>query len=389
METITWPITIKSIFQSKHWIVFQKRFKWLIRKNSLQNIDKILSCWTWELGFASFSCDGCWEILLVPFTCKSRFCNSCSQPQSDLWINHIVSWLPSLLRYRHVTFTIPKELRAFFKRHRSALSILPRTAFNALQYFVAKQNIKLGAIAVIHTFWARLNWNPHVHLVLCNSWVHESWTLKHNVFLPYKAIRTSWTKFLVKNLKDRVYSNLHGQRCTDEITFLNTFYNYQSKVTWEQTTWHVHFWENLCSFKLIIWYVWRYVKRPVISQTRLMYIDENDITYSYVDKRDDTIKYISCSILNFIWRLLQHLPNKNFRMIYYYWMFANRCKQKYLSIINSFYPHPDNLPTIPTKFWQRMCFFTWKNPLLCSCSGHFLLHSLVIPWYPPKYFDSW
>lgn len=390
METITWSISIKSIFQSKYWFKFQKIYKWLIRKNTLENIDKILWCWTSELWFASFVCDNCWDIKRIHFSCKSRFCNSCSQPQSDLRTNTLLSRLPTSIRYRHLVFTIPKELRSFFKRHRSALSIIPQTAYNSLHYFLNKQqHIKIWVISVIHTFWSKLNWNPHTHLIVSNVWIHSSWKTKNNLFLPYKAIRKSRTTFVVKSLKDRSYTHLHGQKLISELQFLNNFYNYKNKKTWKESTWHVYFWEARFSFKQVIWYVWRYIKRPVISQARILHIWDNRITYNYTDKRDWKTKNIVCSLMQFIWQLIQHIPEKNFRMVYYYGIFSNRTKKKYLPIIYRTYDSSPKIPIIPTSFSQRMYYFTWKNPLVCHCDGHYILHAICIPWYPIKYFDSW
>jgi hypothetical protein len=39
-------------------------------------------------------------------------------------------------------FTIPEELRIFFKRHREALDMLPFTAANAIMHFLKDQKVK-------------------------------------------------------------------------------------------------------------------------------------------------------------------------------------------------------------------------------------------------------
>ena len=77
-------------------------------------------------------------ITYINFTCKCRFCNSCSKPSSDKWITNLFSWRPSHLHYYHLFFTIPEELRDFFKDNRKALNILPDVGNKVLTYFFNK-----------------------------------------------------------------------------------------------------------------------------------------------------------------------------------------------------------------------------------------------------------
>jgi hypothetical protein len=387
MEITTWPISIKFIFESNRNIFLMKN-QGLVRENSINNIQKIIDCWSNNLWFTSYKCSECGEIKHIAFTCKSRFCNSCSQPQSDIWMNRLVSRWPSWLLYKHIVFTIPKELRLFFKRHRSALNILPYTAANAIMYFLKDQKVTPWILAVIHTFWAQLNRNPHTHLIVTNGAIHQKWYFKDNIFLPYKAIATSRTKFLVKNLKDRTYANVPWDTCGEEVKFLNDFYDYHSKISGEKSNRHVYFPPKPCSFVEVVGYVWRYVKRPVIAQSRILDYDWESVTFNYTDKRDKLVKNITCPTIEFMELLLQHLPNKNFHMIYYYWIFANRCKKKYLRVIKAYYRHEPKIPRIAKNFRERIYFFTGTDPLKCSCWWFFHKYQINIPWYKPKYFDT-
>lgn len=389
MEIITWPISIKSIFESNR-INFQIKNKGLIRENTIDNVQKILDCWSNNLWFDSYICEECGEVKHIPFTCKSRFCNSCSQPQSDIRMGKLVSRRPSSLLYKHIVFTIPKELRSFFQRHRNATSILPYTAANSILFFLnEQQKVTPWILAVIHTFWAKLNRNPHTHLIVTNGAIHHKWYFKNNIFLPYKAIRDSRTAFLVKNLKDRADKNIPWETHMHEIRFLNSFYDYHSKISDEKASRHVYFSPKPCSFIEIVGYVWRYIKRPVIAQSRILKNDGENITFNYKDKRDKLVKNISCPILEFMGLLLQHLPNKNFHMIYYYWIFANRCKKKYLRIINIYYSPSQKMPRIARNFRERMLMFTGEDFLKCDCWWFFHKYQTFIPWYKPKYYDTW
>lgn len=388
MEITTWLISIKSIFEVNR-NDFQIKNNGKIRESTINNVQKILDCWTKEMWFTTYKCNECWDTRHIPFTCKSRFCNSCSQPQSDIRMQKIISRRPPSLLYKHIVFTIPEELRSFFQRHRSALKTLPHTAANAIIHFLKDQKVTPWILAVIHTFGAKLNRNPHTHLIVTEGAIHQKWYFKRNIFLPYNAIRKSWTAYLVKNLKDRTYKNISWSKRTEEIRFLNDFYNYHSKISGRKSSRHVHFPPKSCSFVEIVGYVWRYIKRPVIAQSRILNNDWENITFNYTDKRDKLVKNISCPIQEFIGLLLQHIPNKNFRMIYYYWIFSNRCKKKYLKIINTHYNTSPKMPRIGRNFRERIFMFTGKDPLKCGCWWYFYKYQTIIPWYKPKYFDSW
>lgn len=386
MEIITWLISIKSIFEDNRNI-FNIKNKGQIRPNTIKNVEKVLGCWS-NMWFASYKCDCCWDIKHIPFTCKSRFCNSCSQPQSDIWMNNLISRRPQRLLYNHIIFTMPQELRRFFKDHRKALKILPYTASHAIMHFLRDQKVTPWILAAVHTFWAKLNWNAHTHLIVTHWAIHDNWNFKNNIFLPYKAIATSRTAFLVKNLKDRSKKHLSWQKRKEELKFLNDFFNYHSKITGEKTNRHVHFPEKPNSFHNIVWYIGRYVRRPVIAQSRILAYDGGNVTYNYFDKKDKIIKEITCPVLEFMWLLLQHIPQKNFRMLYYYGMFANRTKQKYLTIIHNFFNQPKYTVYIPKSFAERIFLFTGKNPLQCECWWVFHKFKLSIPWYPNIFYDT-
>lgn len=260
------------------------------------------------------------------------------------------------------------------------------TAAQSIEYFFTKKyKCKPWILSVIHSFGAKLNRNPHVHLIL-TAWGIQWNSFKKADFIPYKAILASWKKFLLKHLKEWSYKNLDNPY--EEIKLLNYLYSQKDKNDNEKS-WYIYFSKKARSFNVVLTYIWRYLKRPTISQSRILSYNWDSVTFSYKDKLDWKTKEITCSSIEFIGLLIQHLPNKNFHMIYYHGIFANRCKAKYLNIINRYLQNPFHENYIPSSFSERAFFFTGKNPLACSCWWSFCLHSLTIPGYPTKYFDSW
>ena len=392
MEIIWWIISLKQILLD-HRSYFTQLYVWLIRETVFKNIDKVLKCGQ-SLGKAVFKCPNCWATKFLNFTCKSRFCTSCSKTISDTRINHLWNRLPRWIWYHHLVFTMPEGLWKFFKKHRKALKLLPRTAADAILYFFQKKCHGVPwIVAVIHTFWAKLNWNSHVHLLV----THWYRSLKTNTFttvnfskyfLPYEWVKTSRRTYLIKNLKTRCDQNLKWEYCHQEKKFLNQFFEFHNKE-WELSNRYCSFSKYRFGFEQIIGYIWRYVKRPIIAQSRLIDYDGTNVTYSFRDKYDNNqTKTITTNAIDFIWSIVQHIPEKYFHMVYYYGIFSTRSKQKYLPLINQLHPTTRIYNRIPKNYASRMFLFLGFNPLKCSCWGLFQKFCLIIPWYPTIYYDD-
>lgn len=370
-------------------IIFVNNIELLLEIAPFEAVDKVLQCGSQELWFTSYKCWDCWEIKHIAFTCKSRFCNSCGKPLSDIWINHLISRRPKHLKYYHLSFTIPEELRNFFKRHRKALKLLPQVASNSVIYFFQKKyKCTPWILSVIHTFWAKLNRNPHAHLMISSWGLTDNGLYKNIGFLPYVWILESWKRYLLKHLNNRCSTNLYGDELIGEKRLLSSLFSQKNNNTWEDKSRYIHFSKKANNFEVVLSYIGRYLKRPIIAQSRILAYDGTDVTYSYKDKYDGETKIITVSAIDFIGYLIQHIPNKFFKMIYYSWIFVNRSKSKYLKIINAYYNIEQKMPRIAKNFRERIFILTWKDPLRCACWWCFHKYQIIIPWYKPKYFDS-
>ena len=94
-----------------------------LRPATLENIEKMIHCGDPSFGGAMYGCSSSSALKFVPFRCKSRFCPSCGTLYS---IHRTTSMSLNLIQcvHRHCVFTIPEELRIFFRRDRSLLNCL-------------------------------------------------------------------------------------------------------------------------------------------------------------------------------------------------------------------------------------------------------------------------
>ena len=102
-----------------------------IRKVIIDEVDKVIQCQDISRGFALYACPKCHRIKQVPFTCKSRFCNSCGAKYAK---DRSLAISGKLLKgvHRHVVFTIPQELRKYFAYDRTLLNLLFEAAADTI-----------------------------------------------------------------------------------------------------------------------------------------------------------------------------------------------------------------------------------------------------------------
>ena len=98
--------------------------------------------------------------------------------------------------------------------------------------------------------------------------------------------------------------------------------------------------KRIKSKKKVARYIGRYLRHLAISNRRIEYYDGKNITFWYEDKKH--IKhYITLTVEEFILRLIQHIPPKNFKMVRHYGLYnrknvkKNRIKMKQETISES------------------------------------------------------
>jgi hypothetical protein len=194
---------------------------------------------------------------------------------------------------------------------------------------------------------------------------------------------------LLKNLTQWGKDNLNPySELPSFLKVINFLYN-QTNTEWKSKSWYVYLSARTHSIHMIISYIWRYLKRPIISSSRILSSDSTT-TFSYKDKKDNyKVKEIVISTLDFIKLLIQHIPEKFFKNIHYGWIFSNRCKSKYLHILNS--PQYTSAFFAPKSFQIRQLHFTWIDPFLCTCGGSLSLFSATFNYnwnFITKFFDT-
>ncbi len=130
-----------------------------------------------ENGVASVRCAACGHDFFVVFSCRARgVCPSYTSKRS-LWFGEKVREIVHPLNHRHVTFTIPKLLRAYLRRNRKLGKLLLRSAWQAWPEYL-RERLQLrdglsGGIFCMQTHGSLFNFHPHVHALVLPGLVRE------------------------------------------------------------------------------------------------------------------------------------------------------------------------------------------------------------------------
>ncbi len=69
-------------------------------------------------------------------------------------------------------------------------------------------------------------------------------------------------------------------------------------------------------------YIGRYLGRPVIATSRIDSYDGENVTFHYNRHEDEKLITETVPVLDFISRLVQHIPEKHFKQVRYYGIYA-------------------------------------------------------------------
>jgi len=349
---------IKRIF-ADHFDEFMNRFGHKVRPVVVKEVKKILECGSFANGYAEYQCEKCGETKKVAFRCRSRFCGSCGKVYIDERAENMSAKLVRE-RHRHMVFTIAEELRDIFKKKRELLSILPKCAAEVIKSWWYEQNkgekYTPGIVGVIHTFGRDLKWNPHVHMLVTEGAAGEKTVWKTVRYVPYNMLRKRWQKLLLDEIEKVV-----GKREFKQLK--NKLYKEKSEG------FYVYGKGEVKSEKAAIQYVGRYTGRPPIAESRIISYDGKQVTFKYKRHEDDKEVVETIDAIEFIKRLVVHIPEEQFKMIRYYGIYAQHTKERprLLKMVN------EKIKELRRKMrkWQvRIMKSFGYDPLECEkCGG--------------------
>ena len=118
----------------------------------------------------------------------------------------------------------------------------------------------------------------------------------------------------------------------------------------------------------VLKYIGRYLGRPVIASSRIDNYDGENITFHYNRHEDNKLITETVSAVDFIKKLIIHIPEKHFKLIRYYGIYAKHHKHE--NSLRLFIPKEKKRFHILRNSWRTSVSLSFHfDPLLCKC-GH-------------------
>ena len=217
------------------------------------------------------------------------------------------------------------------------------------------ENFTPGFICVLHTFGRSLQWNPHIHVLLSEGASGNNSVWRNVKHFNYAFLRNSFRMVLLNRLEKHLGASFKRVKAYIYKHCPNGFYVY-AKPT-------------LTNNKQVIKYIGRYLGRPVIASSRIDNYDGENVTFHYNRHEDDQLVVETVLATEFIKKLIIHIPEKHFKMIRYYGIYArHRDSDKRIRRA---------IPAEKRKAY--LSFTTWRNaiitafgydPIQCPHCGH-------------------
>ena len=306
-------------------------------KQHWKAIFAIQNCRTAALGGHTLKCDDCGHRQSAYNSCRNRHCPKCQALDQQQWLAaRRRELLP--IGYFHVGFTIPGQLRPLALRNQTVVyNILFRAASETLLQLGRQQRhlgAELGIIAVLHTWSQTLIDHPHLHCIVTGGGLStdgQRWiSAPSNYLLPYDVLHEVFQgKFLdfLQQAYDAGQLDLSGQLwpLRDRVAFKNL------KSKCYSLDWVLYLDPPKDQVGHLVDYLARYTHRVAISNDRILKLEDDHVTFSYLDRQDgNKRKLMTLHAFEFIRRFLLHILPEGFVKIRHYGLLSNRTRQQNL-----------------------------------------------------------
>lgn len=292
----------------------------------------ISRCRTSALGGHLYACESCGGEVPVYNSCQNRHCPQCQSRARHRWLEaRMQDLLP--VPYFHVVFTVPAELRPFFRSEPRALyNILFKATWDTLREVAAdpkRLGAQPGALAVLHTWNQQLLLHPHIHLVVPGGgldtdgkWIPSSPTFLFHV----KALAKKFAGRFI-HLLDRAVTRA-GLRLPADMQQSPSRY-LTTLDALRQKCWKVYAKPPFGGPEQVLRYLARYTHRVAIGNSRLVSLENDHVTFRYKKRSSEPEwKTKRLPAVEFLRRFTLHVLPPGFVRIRYFGFLANRNRRE-------------------------------------------------------------
>jgi len=282
----------------------------------LKALHAMRRCRTPDSGELYVQCPNCNYAEWRPMSCGHRSCPKCQNHEASQWIDRQQAKLLPV-HYFMATFTLPYQLRSLAWHYQKIVfSIFFSCVSSILKDFgLNPKNLgaEIGMTMVLHTHNRRLDFHPHIHVVIPGGGVDKrrrQWKKKKGKYLFNESA-------MAKVFRARFLAALNEAG-------LSIPRNIPSE------------WVVDCSYVgkgiTALKYLSRYLYRGVISEKNIVSQKNGRVTFKYIESKTGNTLYRTLKGEDFLHLIMLHVLPKGFRRVRDYGFLHGNAK-KLLSLV--------------------------------------------------------
>jgi hypothetical protein len=324
-------LEVADIFRG-HGPAWRKANAGHVSLGQLKVMSAIESCRTVALGGHVARCEKCSHTHVAYNSCRNRHCPKCQGTAAKQWLaEREADLLP--VPYYHVVFTLPAPISDIAYQNKAAIyDILFKAAAETLTTIAADPKhlgARIGLTSVLHTWGSALTHHPHVHIIVPGGGIAldgERWvSCRPGFFLPVRVLSRLFRRLFLEKLM--------AAHETGALAFFGTRALLAARKAFaaflaplRKIEWVVYSKRPFGGPAAVLAYLSRYTHRVAISNSRLISLDHNGVTFKWKDYRAkgrEQAKMMTLATDEFIRRFLIHVLPTGLHRIRHYGLFAS------------------------------------------------------------------
>ena len=290
------------------------------------------------------------------------------------------------VEYFHVVLTVPEPISAIaFYNKAVVYDILFRATSKTLLTIAAhpkRLGVELGFFAVLHSWGQNLHFHPHLHCVVPggglsseeDAWIHG----RPRFLLPVKVLSALFRRLFLEQL--------HQAHAAGKLEFFGDLADLSEPLAFarylaplEKSKRVVYAKPPFGGPQKVLECLGRYTHRVAIPNSRLLAMEDGQVTFAWKDYRDEQKKEMTVTADEFIRRFLLHSLPPGFQRIRYYGFLANCHRAAKLDLCRRLLSAPasDLLPR-PADYRDYYQALTGKDLRRCPQCGTGVLIRLAV-----------
>lgn len=263
----------------------------------LKTMNAICRCRTPGSGELYVLCPDCHHAEWRPLSCGNRSCPKCQNHEASKWIDRQQAKLLPVL-YFLTTFTLPFELRSLTWHHQKVAYTLFFTCVSSTlkDFGLNPKNLgaEIGMTMVLHTHNRRLDFHPHIHVVVPGGGIDKrkhQWKVKRGKYLFNQDA-------MAKVFRARYLAS-----------FKEAGLSIPQKIPRKWVVDCKQVGKGITALK----YLSKYLYRGVISEKNIISNQNGQVTFKYIESKTGATRYRILKGEDFLQLIMQHVLPKGFR----------------------------------------------------------------------------